>query len=109
MIRIKLMLIALLLIIGALLPAALPAPVQAARHHSHTGTIVSISAHDLTIHSKSHSTDYHFALAGSTVFLDHGKQISSARFVRGDYVYVSYSAGPNGTLIAYHVSLRKGH
>lgn len=109
MTRINPLVIALLLILGALLPTAAPAPAQAARHHSHTGTIVSISAHDLTIHSKSHATDYHFALAGTTVFLDHGKQISSARFVRGDYVYVSYSTGPKGTLVAYHVSLRKGH
>ena len=107
MTRIKPVLIALLLILGALLPVA--APAQAARHHSHTGTIVSITARELTIHSKSHATDYHFAINGDTRYLDHGKQISSARFLRGDYVYVSYSTGPNGTLIAYHVSLRKGH
>ena len=99
------LLVALLLVLAALLPAS----AQAARHHSHSGLIVSISAHDLTIHSKSHGTDYHFTVTGATVFLDHGKQIASVRFVRGDYVYVSYTIGAGGALIAYHVSLRKGH
>lgn len=79
----------------------------AARHRSYTGTITAISATALTIHSKTHNADFHFAINASTKFLQKGKEISRSRFHPGSYVYVSYSSGPHNGMIAWHISLRR--
>lgn len=84
-----------------------PRGVSAARHHSYVGTITKLSAASLTIHSKTHAADFTFAIVSSTRFMQHGQQISRARFRVGSYVYVSYSAGPHGSMIAYHIILRR--
>jgi hypothetical protein len=86
---------------------------QAVRHHFYVGTITAITfpngGHNgsLTIHSKTHNTDYHFIIDNNTRFLRHGQGEPRTSFKVGTYVTVSYSPGPNGTMIAYHISLRR--
>ena len=84
-----------------------PRPAGAARHKSYVGTITAISTNALTIHSKSHNTDFHFVIDGNTRFLQHGLGIPRNNFKVGSYVTVSFSPGPNNTMIAYHISLRR--
>jgi hypothetical protein len=86
---------------------ALVQPVAAARRPSHVGTITAISSTALTIHSKTHKTYYHFVITSDTAFLQHGKPVARSLFKIGSYVTVTYATGPNGTLIAIHVSLRQ--
>jgi hypothetical protein len=61
----------------------------ATRHRIYIGNITAITATTLVIHSKTHNT------------------ISRFLFKTGSYVTVSYSAGTQGTLVAWHVSMRK--
>lgn len=97
----------------AVLPAAGAGAAQAARHHFYVGTIIAITypsnGHDgsLTIHSKTHATDYRFIIDNSTRFLRRGQGEPRTNFKVGSYVTVSYSPGLNGTMIAYHISLRR--
>ena len=79
----------------------------ATRHPMYIGNITAISATALAIHSKTHNTDHKFVVNSQTKFLKQGKPISRFLFKPGAYVTVSYSAGPHGTLVAWHVSLRK--
>lgn len=79
----------------------------ATRHHLYIGTITSITESTLVIYSKTHHTSYRFVLDGQTKFLKSGKAMSRLLFKTGCYVTVSYNAGPHGTLVAWHVSLRK--
>jgi hypothetical protein len=81
--------------------------IAATRHHSYVGTIVAISSNALTIHSKTHATNYHFNIDGQTKFLQHGQAIARSRFKVGSYVTVSYSQGPRNSMVAWHISLRK--
>jgi hypothetical protein len=80
---------------------------RAARRPSHVGTITAISSSALTIHSKTHKTYYHFAINSQTLFLDHGHEVSRNSFKIGTYVTVTYAPGPNNSLIAIHISLRR--
>ncbi len=73
----------------------------------YVGTISTITSTALAIYSKTHHTTYHFVVNSQTKFLKSGKAISRFLFKQGSYVTVSYSAGPHGTMIAWHVSLRK--
>jgi hypothetical protein len=79
----------------------------ATRHHFYVGTITTISAATLVIYSKTHHASYRFVIDNGTKFMKSGKAISRLLFKTGSYVTVSYSAGPHGTMIAWHVSLRK--
>jgi hypothetical protein len=95
-------------VLAFLLAVAQVSQVQGAtRHHSYIGTISAISASSLVIYSKAHRTSFQFVVNSQTKFLQSGKAISRFLFRKGSYVTVSYSAGPHGTLIAWHVSLRK--
>jgi hypothetical protein len=98
----------------ALIPAAAATGrAQAVRHHFYVGTITAITfpnrghAGSLIIHSKTHNTNFHFVIDNSTRFLRRGQGEPRTSFKVGSYVTVSYSPGPNGTMIAYHISLRR--
>jgi hypothetical protein len=101
------------LALALVLAAAATGEAQAVRHHFYVGTITAITfpngghAGSLTIHSKTHNTDYHFIIDNSTRFLHRGQGEPRTSFKVGSYVTVSYSPGPNGTMIAYHISLRR--
>jgi Domain of unknown function (DUF5666) len=94
------------LTVGLSAHQALPAS-AAVRHHFYVGTITAISANMLVIHSKTHATNYRFVVNSQTKFLRKGVAASRGMFKVGSYVTVSYSPGPNNSLIAWHVSLRK--
>jgi hypothetical protein len=81
--------------------------VAAARHHSYVGTITAISANSLTIHSKTHAANFHFVVNGQTRFLRRGQPVPRSLFKRGTYVTVSYSPGPNKSMVAWHISIRR--
>src|SRR5579871_6433262 len=101
------------LTMAVLLIAGATGSAQAVRHRSYVGTITAITfpngSHNgsLTIHSKSHDTDFHFIIDNNTRFLRRGQGEPRTSFKAGSYVTVSYSPGPNGSMIAYHISLRK--
>jgi len=96
------------LVVAALLFLALPGrPAEAARHHLYVGTITRISSGALTIHSKTHNANFTFIITSATAFLHKGQSISRGNFRVGSYVTVSYSPGPHGSMIAYHISLRR--
>lgn len=97
-----------ILVFAGLLALAWPGnPAQAARHHFYVGTITSISSQSLTIHSKTHNTNFTFVITSSTQFLRKGQAISRSLFKVGSYVTVSYSPGSHNTMVAYHISLRR--
>ena len=102
--------ISLLLVLA--LAAGTARPALAVRHHLYVGTITRITypngGHNgsLTIHSKTHNANFTFVIDNSTKFLRHGQGEPRTSFKVGSYVTVSYSPGPNGTMIAYHISLR---
>ena len=80
------------------------------RHPFHVGTIKAITASTLVIYSKTHRTNYRFVIDNSnngTKFMKNGVAVSRLLFKVGTYVTVSYSTGAHGTMIAWHVSLRK--
>ncbi|MDB5075754.1 MAG: hypothetical protein JWO42_1933 [Chloroflexi bacterium] len=96
-----------ILALALLLALAFVQPASAARHHFYVGTITNISANSLTIHSKTHAADYHFVINGQTRFLRRGQATPRSAFKRGTYVTVSYSPGPNNSMIAWHISIRR--
>ena len=104
LIRCLLTILALALLLSAI--HASPAS-SATRHHMYIGTITSITGSTLVIYSKTHHTTYRFVVDSQTKFLKSGKAISRLLFKAGCYVTVSYDAGSHGTLVAWHVSLRK--
>jgi len=79
----------------------------ASRHRFYVGTIVAISSNALTIHSKTHATDYHFVIDRGTQFLRHAASVPRTLFKVGSYVTVSYSTAAHNIMVAWHVSLRK--
>ena len=109
--RIRTWLLALVLALGVLTGSVGRA--RAVQHHFYVGTITAISfpsgGHSgaLTIHSKTHNTNFHFLIDNSTRFLRRGQGEPRTSFKVGSYVTVSYSPGPNGSMIAYHISLRR--
>jgi len=99
--------LAIILVLGLWVLARPGGPVEAARHHFYVGTITRISSGALTIHSKSHNTNFTFTINSATAFLHKGQAISRGMFRVGSYVTVSYSPGPHNSMIAYHISLRR--
>ena len=100
-------LLAGLVMIGIVTLALPGRPAEAARHHLYVGTILRISSSALTIHSKTHNANFTFIINSATAFLHKGQRISRGNFRVGSYVTVSYSPGPHGSMIAYHISLRR--
>jgi hypothetical protein len=98
------------LVAGVLLCAQTGLSVQTAqaavRHRSYVGTITAISVGSLTIYSKAHATDFRFIITSQTAFLQKSKPIARSRFKVGSYVTVSFSPGPNNSMVAWHISLR---
>ncbi len=78
----------------------------AVRHHFYVGTITSLSAGSVTIHSKTHKANFTFTIDKGTKFLRLGQGIPRKQFKVGSYVTVSYSPGAHHTMIAWHISLR---
>ncbi|MGH2347389.1 MAG: hypothetical protein ACRDG4_19350, partial [Chloroflexota bacterium] len=78
----------------------------AVRHHFYVGTIISLSAGSVTIHSKTHKANFTFTIDKGTKFLRLGQGISRKQFKVGSYVTISYSPGAHHTMIAWHISLR---
>ncbi|MGH2409664.1 MAG: DUF5666 domain-containing protein [Chloroflexota bacterium] len=100
-------LLAGLVVLGIVILVLPGRPAEAARHHLYVGTITRISSGSLTIHSKTHNANFTFIINSGTAFLHKGQSISRGNFRVGSYVTVSYSPGPKGSMIAYHISLRR--
>ena len=99
--------LAISLALSLLLLASTTGASLAVRHRLYVGTITALSSTVVTIHSKTHNADHHFVIAETTLWLRRGVPVTRSSFKVGSYVTVSYSEGPNHTLIAYHISLRR--